>query len=153
RGLFLDTLDSFMLLPEAQRPAQREALISLLRELKTRYPELALFFNRGFEVLPELDQVAAAVAVESIHAGWDAQLGEYREVPAADRQWLEAQLKPLQERDLPIVAIEYLPPNQRPEARKLARQLLAEGYMPFISTPELDYLGVGAVEVQPRRIA
>ena len=153
RGLFLDTLDSFMLLPEAQRPAQREALISLLRELKTRYPELALFFNRGFEVLPELDQVAAAVAVESIHAGWDAQLGEYREVPAADRQWLEAQLKPLQERDLPIVAIEYLPPKQRPEARKLARQLLAEGYLPFISTPELDYLGVGAVEVQPRRIA
>lgn len=153
RGLFLDTLDSFMLLPEADRQAQRQALVSLLRELKTRHPDLSLFFNRGFEVLPELDQVAAAVAVESIHAGWDAQLGEYREVPAADRQWLEGQLNLVRDRRLPIVAIEYLPAHRRSEARELARRLQGEGYLPYVTTPELNHLGIGAVEVQPRRIA
>ena len=60
-GLFLDTLDSFQLLPEASRESQRVALASFLRELHQREPKLKLFFNRGFEVLPDLDGVAAAV--------------------------------------------------------------------------------------------
>src|SRR5690606_7966314 len=49
-GLFLDTLDSFQVLPAAERPAQRDALISLLRQMHRRHPELKLFFNRDFEI-------------------------------------------------------------------------------------------------------
>lgn len=152
-GLFLDTLDSFMLLPEAERPAQRDALLTLLQDLHKRFPQLKLFFNRGFEVLPDLEHGVAAVAVESIHAGWDSQRRIYRDVPEQDREWLSGQLQPLRERGISIVAIDYLPPDRRGEARELAARLLSEGYIPFISTPELDYLGIGSIEVQPRRIA
>src|SRR5690606_7946688 len=94
-GLFLDTLDSFNLQSEAARPEQKAALASLLRELHERQPDLKLIFNRGFEVLPELGDIPAAVAVESIHAGWDAAAGEYRPVSDEDRTWLDGQLKPL----------------------------------------------------------
>lgn len=153
QGLFLDTLDSFTLLPAEVQPIQRKALASLLRELHERHPQLKLFFNRGFEVLPELGGVADAVAVESIHAGWDPSTGEFRSVPDSDRLWLEGQLAPLRESGVPIVAIDYLPPQRREDARALARQLSAEGYVPYVTTPELDYLGVGSIEVQPRRIA
>ncbi|MHC8322390.1 bifunctional glycoside hydrolase 114/ polysaccharide deacetylase family protein [Pseudomonas sp. GB2N2] len=152
-GLFLDTLDSFQLLPEGSREAQRVALASLLRELHKRQPTLKLFFNRGFEVLPELDGVAAAVAFESMYAGWDAAAKRYRPVPEADRQWLQTQLQPLRAKGIPLVAIDYLPPERRDEARKLAKRLRDEGFIPFISTPELDSLGISNVEVQPRRIA
>ena len=152
-GLFLDTLDSFQLLPPSEWPSQQTALASFLRELHTREPTLKLFFNRGFEVLPQLDGVAAAVAVESIHAGWDAGAKRYRPVPEADREWLDIHLKPLREKGIPLVAIDYLPPSQREQARKLARQLRQEGFIPFVTTPDLDYLGVSTVEVQPRRIA
>lgn len=152
-GLFLDTLDSFMLLPPEQREAQRQALISLLRELHQRQPQLQLFFNRGFEVLGELDGVAAAVAVESIHAGWDAQAGAFREVAESDRAWLEGQLAPLRARGLPLVALDYLPAQAREQARQLARRLSAEGYIPYVATPEFNVLGIGGIEVQPRRIA
>lgn len=153
-GLFLDTLDSFSLLAEARRPAQRDALLSLLQALHKRHPQMKLFFNRGFEILPEMDNaLVAAVAVESIHAGWDARTRRYRPVPQADREWLSGQLQPLRERNIPLVAIEYLPPERRNEARQLAQQLLAEGFTPFITTPELNYLGVSSIEVQPRRIA
>jgi len=152
-GLFLDTLDSFQLLPQGQREAQRQALASLLRELHKREPKLQLFFNRGFEVLSELNGVAAAVAVESIHAGWDAAAKRYRPVPQADRDWLEDQLAPLRAKGLPLVAIEYLPPEQRQQARELAKRLRGEGFIPFVTTPALDYLGVSSIEVQPRRIA
>ncbi len=47
----------------------RRALASFLAQLHRQEPGLKLFFNRGFEVLPELPGVASAVAVESIHAG------------------------------------------------------------------------------------
>nr|WP_278959630.1 bifunctional glycoside hydrolase 114/ polysaccharide deacetylase family protein [Pseudomonas alcaligenes] len=152
-GLFLDTLDSFMLLPEEQREEQRLGLIAVLRELHARFPDLKLFFNRGFEVWPELREIVSAVAVESIHSGWDAQAGVYREVPSADRQWLETKLAAIRQQGVPVVALDYLPPERREEARQLARRLHKEGYVPFVSTPELNYLGVGSVEVQPRRIA
>lgn len=152
-GLFLDTLDSFTLLAEDQRPAQRDALLALLRDLHQRYPQLKLFLNRGFEVLPDLKQGVAAVAVESIHASWDARRQVYRPVPEQDRAWLTEQLKSVRERNIPIVAIDYLPAERRAEARKLASRLVGEGYLPYISTPGLDTLGVGSIEVQPRRIA
>jgi polysaccharide biosynthesis protein PelA len=152
-GLFLDTLDSFTLLPEASREAQRAGLASFLRELHKQQPKLKLFFNRGFEVLPELDGVAAAVAFESLYAGWDASAKRYRPVPEADRQWLLGQLQPLRAKGIPLVAIDYLPPERREEARKLAKRLRDEGFIPFISTPELNSMGISNIEVQPRRVA
>ena len=152
-GLFLDTLDSFTLLPKAQRPAQRDALVDVLLEMKKRFPRLKLIFNRGFEVIDDVGDSVAAVAAESLYQGWDAGTQRYRKVPEEDRNWLTAQLAPLRERGVPIIAIDYLPPHRRAEARKLAKRLQDEGYIPFVSTPELNYLGISSVEVQPRRIA
>ncbi|NWC08361.1 endo alpha-1,4 polygalactosaminidase [Pseudomonas agarici] len=152
-GLFLDTLDSFQLLPKAKREPQREALAAFLRELHSRQPSLKLFFNRGFEVLGELDGVASAVAVESIHAGWDASSKRYRPVSEADRNWLEGELEPLRAKSIPLVAIDYLPSNRREEARKLVRQLSQEGFIPVVTTADLNTLSISRVEVQPRRIA
>lgn len=152
-GLFLDTLDSFNLQDEALHQAQRKALQTLLADLHRREPGLKLFFNRGFEVLPELPGVAAAVAVESIHAGWDAANRQYREVGQEERDWLKPHLDRLRAAGTPIVAIEYLPPERREEARALARRLREEGYVPYVTTPALDSLGIGNLEVQPRRIA
>lgn len=152
-GLFLDTLDSFQLLPEADREPQRKALASFLRELHQRQPNLKLLFNRGFEVLPELDGVAAAVAVESIQAGWDAGSKRFRPVPENDRQWLEGQLAPLRAKKIPLIAIDYLPAGSREQARQLAQRLVKDGYIPYVTTPELNQLGVSSVQVQPRRVA
>lgn len=152
-GLFLDTLDSFQLLPEAEREEQRIALRDFLAELKRRQPALKLIFNRGFEVLPELSGVASAVAVESIHAGWDANAAHYREVPQADRDWLNIHLDPLRAKGVPLIAIDYLPATQRDQARELAQRLQSEGFVPFVTMADLNYLGVSSIEVQPRRIA
>lgn len=152
-GLFLDTLDSFMLLPSAEREAQRTALVELLQALQRSVPGLELFFNRGFEVIPELRSLVAAVAAESFYAGWDAGAQAYRDVPAQDRDWLKAQMQSLRPLGVPLVAIEYLPPARRAEATQLANKLAAQGYVPYIATPGLDTLGLGSVQIQPRRIA
>ncbi|MEH6565660.1 MAG: bifunctional glycoside hydrolase 114/ polysaccharide deacetylase family protein [Halopseudomonas sp.] len=152
-GLFLDTLDSFTMLEGERHTEQQAALVAVIQRIHRDYPGLKLFFNRGFEVLPELYALVDAVAVESFYAGWDQARETYRQVPSEDRLWLEQQVTPLRERGIPIVAVEYVEPTQRETMRQVARKASAQGYIPFISTPGLDSIGIGSIEVQPRRIA
>ena len=152
-GLFLDTLDSFMLLADERQPAQREGLLALLEALHEQLPGMKLFFNRGFEVLPAFSGLVDAVAVESLSAGWNAASQTYVPVSASDREWLNGQLAPLKDVGIPLVAIEYLSADQPEQARSLAKELVSEGYIPVITSPDLDRLGVSSIEVQPRRIA
>lgn len=152
-GLFLDTLDSFQLLPAQQQEQQRQGLIQILTKLQTSTPELKLVFNRGFEVVHELAEKPAAVAIESIYAGWDPSNNRYVPVKEQDREWLQQHIDPIRGKDIPVIAIEYLPVERREEARKLTKKLTNEGFIPYIGTPHLDTLGISSIEVQPRRLA
>lgn len=152
-GLFLDTLDSFTLLEEDRHAEQNAALIAVIQRIHREYPKLKLFFNRGFEVLPALYELVDAVAVESFYSGWDQASEVYRPVPAQDRLWLESQVTPLKERGISVVAIEYAEPSDREAMRQIARKASTQGYIPFVTTPGLDSLGIGSIEVQPRRVA
>lgn len=155
RNFFLDTLDSYQLYattPEA-RSRQEAGLVSLIRGLRARFPGIGLFLNRGFEVLPQVHDEVAGVAVESLFEGWDAETKQYRPVPEADRAWLLDQLKRVKnEYHLPVVAIDYVSPERRGDARKTADKIRALGFIPWVANPGLDMLGVGAVEVMPRKV-
>ncbi len=154
RSFFLDTLDSFNLIAktDAQRHAQAEGLAKVIARVKQRFPKAKLIFNRGFEILPLAMQHADAVAFESWIAGYNADTKGYRDVSQADRDWLGAQLAPLRTRNIPIIAIDYVAPDRRDKAREVAQALQAEGFIPWVANPELDTLGVGAIEVMPRRV-
>jgi len=154
RGFFLDTLDSFNIIAntDAERSAQAQGLAKVIAAIKKRFPQAKLIFNRGFEILPFTHQWADAVAFESWISGYDADKKRYRDVPQADREWLGGQLAQVKAWQIPIVAIDYVPPEQREKARSVAKILQAEGFIPWVANPELDMLGVGSVEVMPRRV-
>jgi hypothetical protein len=155
RGFFLDTLDSYHLIaktPEA-RAEQEAAMVATLTALRARFPGIRLVFNRGFEILPQVSAMVTAVAAESVYRGWDQANKRYREVPAQDREWLLGQLGNVRDKHrLPVIAIDYVAPGDRDLARATARQILALGFTPWVANPELDMLGVGRVEVVPRRV-
>jgi hypothetical protein len=156
RGFFLDTLDSHRLFadtPAAQR-AQEDALVALVERLHRRYPGIGLVFNRGFEILPRLRGRVDAVAAESLYRGWDAAGARYVDVPERDRTWLRAQLQAVQRaHGIPAIAIDYVPLSERARAREVAAKIRADGIVPWVANGALDLLGVGDVEVQPRRVA
>ena len=155
RGFFLDTLDSYQLAAksDAGRARQEAGLAALITEVKRAYPEARLIFNRGFEILPQTHQHAFAVAAESLFRGWDHSKKSYREVPEADRRWLLAQLgRAKDEYKLPVLAIDYVAPGERALARATAEKIAALGFIPWVSNPELDMLGVGSIEVMPRKV-
>jgi uncharacterized protein (TIGR01370 family) len=155
RGFFLDTLDSYQRFAktDATRAKQEAGMVAVISELKKRYPQARLIFNRGFEILPQLHQEAFAVAVESLFQEWDQTQQKYRTVPAADRAWLLGQLKRVnQEYKLPVISIDYVPPGKRDLARETAAKIRDLGFIPWVTNPELNMLGVGNIEVMPRKV-
>jgi hypothetical protein len=53
---------------------------------------------------------------------------------------------------LPVIVIDYVPAAARAAAAATAHQIAALGFTPWVGVPALDTVGVGAVEVVPRRL-
>jgi hypothetical protein len=156
RAFFLDTLDAYQAFaPDAPaRAAQAEAEAQLIDALHERFPGVRLIANRGFEVLARLRYQPDAIAAESMFDGWDAAARRYVEVADPDSAWLRAQLEQARQRfPVPVIVIDYRPISQRPQARATADRIRAAGFIPWVAPWGLDALGVGNLEVQPRRIA
>ncbi len=154
-AFFLDTMDSFHLVASTTQAKARQAdgLAQLVRDIKTAHPQAKLIFNRGFEVLPLVHTLAHAVAAESLFQGYDTVKKAYRDVPASDREWLWGQLKRCKEQyGLPVIAIDYLPAEQRHLAVTTASKIRALGAIAWVATPELNHLGVGNVDLISRQV-
>lgn len=156
RTFFLDTLDSYHLFAKTseERAKQEAGMVAVIEAVTTRYPDIKLIFNRGFEILPQTHKRVEMVVAESLFQGFDAGKGKYKVVPVEDREWLTAQLHRVNEEyRLPVVVIDYVPPAERELARTTAKRIKDVGFTPWVATPDLASLGVGAIEVMPRRIA
>lgn len=155
RAFFLDTLDSYHLFArtQAERSAQEAGLVAVVRAIKQRYPSVRLIFNRGFEILERTHDAVAMLAAESLYKRYDASRQAYGDVPTADRAWLHDQLTQAKRRyGLPVIAIDYVPAAEREQARDTARRIKAEGFIPWVATHDLASLGVGGIEVMPRKV-
>lgn len=153
RGFFLDTLDSYRLASQFDEVAQQEGLVRVLQTLHQRFPGIKLILNRGFDLLPRLQGQVHMVAAESLYRSWNASTRRYEEVPADQRQWLLEQLKAVQERyRIPVLAIDYAPPHDRDLARRTAQRLREHGFIPWVSDSDLSTVGIGKVELVPRRV-
>lgn len=155
RGFFLDTLDSYRLVaktPEAL--AQQQAgLVAVIKAIKARYPDASLVFNRGFEILPQVGNLASAVVLESLYSGWDQAGKRYTDIPENDRQWLLGQVKTIQEKyRLPVIAIDYCAPGDRVCAETTASRIAKLGITPYVTDGALGTVGTGRISVVPRRI-
>ncbi|WP_310460466.1 bifunctional glycoside hydrolase 114/ polysaccharide deacetylase family protein [Sphaerotilus sp.] len=155
RGFFLDTLDSYQLVAKTpeERAAQEAGLVRVVKALKTAFPQAKLIANRGFDLLPQVAQDIDMVAAESLYRGWDQATMRYRAVSDPDRTWLLGKLDAVRtQHRLPVLAIDYVAPAERALARETAQRIRSHGYVPWVTTPELDAMGVGSIEVLPRRL-
>jgi hypothetical protein len=151
RGFFLDTLDSFQLAAktDAERAKQEAGLVAVIRAIKERHPDAKLIFNRGFEILPQIHDLAYAVAFESLFRGWDAGHNRYVPVSEADREWLLGQARTIrQQYGLPVLSIDYCAPRDHACARDTVAKIAALGIVPFVTDGGLQTMGHGASESQ-----
>ena len=153
RGFFVDTLDSYRLAAApGDFPRMEAGMVATLLEIRQRFPGIKLILNRGFELVGRLKGEIFAVAAESLFQGHDRENGTYREVPEKERQWLLARFQEVREAGVPVIAIDYVSPDQRDLARSTAAKIKALGIIPWVTDKDLASLGIGAVEVMPRKV-
>ena len=154
RGFFLDTLDSYRLAAKFDEQQQQDGVVAVLEKLHSRFPGIQLILNRGFEVLPRVKDKVQMVAAESLFQGWNAKSKQYTPVSAKDREWLLQQLQNTRDQlGIPVLVIDYVPPQDRAKTRETARQIKALGFTPWVTDQQLHTIGIGSVEFVPRRIA
>lgn len=134
-GFFLDTLDSYHLVSSDPNvlKKQKEGLIALIQDIKTRYPTAHLIFNRGFELLPHLNFLPDEVVAESLFTGWDNQKKRYYLIDKKQRDMLIHELNEVKKRGVSVTVIDYLPKEKAKEAPIFAEKIAALGFNPWIT--------------------
>ncbi|MGF1723662.1 endo alpha-1,4 polygalactosaminidase [Photobacterium nomapromontoriensis] len=153
-GLFLDTLDSYTLFakkPLAQAHEQ-QALAQILTSLNNAPSQPKLIFNRGFEVLDKLTFKPHAVVAESLYHKYDPQNNTYHPVSADDRAWLRAQLDDVQKKEIEAIVIDYIPASDRAAQIQDAKQIIQDGYTPYVSDGMLYEFGVSTIVPVAKRV-
>ena len=155
RGFFLDGLESYQrfIVDPDSRLVQEKALSNLIKRIHERFPGVDLMLNRGFAILPEVSQYAVALVAESLFQSWDSSSQQYTKVVEPDRYWLLERLKQVRDQyGLQIIVIDYVDPRQKQLARTTAKRISDLGFTPWVANPGLDILGIGQLEVFPRRV-
>lgn len=154
-GFFLDTVDSYqaVIADEAERRAREAGLVAFVQALRARNPNTKTVINRGFELFPAVAPHVDGLAAESLFRRWEPKTRRYVEVPEADRRWLLEKLRQVRdEHGVPVTVLDYVPARDRPLARETASRIKQLGFTPWVAQPELRRLGVGDIEVVPRRV-
>ncbi len=155
QGIFLDTLDSYKLssLSKKQQAFQQQALEQLILSIRKKFPKLKIVLNRGFELLPKVGKHVDGLVAESLFRGYNLKKKKYQAVTAGNRIWLKNQLLSAKRKfGFPVCAIDYVPSDQRELARKTAQQISDLDLIPWVTDKDLFSLGMGLVEVVPRKV-
>ncbi|PAJ71818.1 hypothetical protein CJF42_24645 [Pseudoalteromonas sp. NBT06-2] len=152
KGLFLDTLDSYQLSAgnQTHKQLQQKGLIQVIANFKKLHTKL--IFNRGFELLSQLEFKPAGVVAESLFQGYDVKNHRYFVMKPEDTQWLLTKLNSIKNLDIEVIAIDYLDGNNRVAQREAAQRLLDNDFTPYISDGLLKQFGVSTIEPVPRRV-
>ncbi|MDR3502843.1 MAG: endo alpha-1,4 polygalactosaminidase [Legionella sp.] len=154
RGFFLDTLDSYYLAVHDPKGQQEQVagIISLIKEIKKRHPDAKIILNRGFVLLPEVHSDVYAVLIESLYHAWHQNKRKYEATPAQERAQLLTEINKIRAMNLPIIIVDYLPPEQKNKAPILAAQLEQQGFIPWIADSLLQEIYIKKFSAFTRKI-
>lgn len=134
-GLFLDNIDNFTL--NGPTPEQRPVLISFLKDIRNRYPNLFIIQNAGLELLNDSYSLIDALAIESIASDYDFTRNNYRLRTRSDYKFKSKQLSEVSKKyELPIIVIEYS--DSKYLQKHILKRINTMGWHYFIGTIDLQ---------------
>ncbi len=142
-GLFLDTIDTAEYLekwhPGEKVPGAQAGLIELVKQIRKKYPHIYLVANRGFSMLDQLGPYLDGLVAESVFTTVD--FGEHRTVMRPKNQYESnlIQLRAARKKfKLLVFTLDYVDAGLERQIPDIIAMARAEGFLPFISTPQLD---------------
>ncbi|MBC2593170.1 endo alpha-1,4 polygalactosaminidase [Ruficoccus amylovorans] len=148
-GFFLDTVDTSELYPESE-----EAMVSLIRELRSAYPDSLIVLNRGFHTVEALAPVIDGVMFESFTASYDWPSSSYLLLTPSSwdyglEVWQEA-LKPAMDNyGVVVLALDYAPSADSELVKTAMDRAATFGFIPEVSTIYLD--DIYEIDYQPQK--
>lgn len=151
-GFFLDTLDSYQLaVSQKEWKDFQEAEIELIKKLRELFPDKLIVLNRGFEIIDQVRTKVDGVAVESLFWGLDKNK-KYRAVSEDERKYLLGQIEKIKFYGIPVIAIDYVEPDERQKSISVVKKISALGVIPYVSDAELSKVGYCECEIIPRKV-
>ena len=142
-GIFLDTLDDAI---ELERVSPKEfngmtkAAAQLVRTVRHHYPSIKIMMNRGYRLLPLVEQHIDMVLGESMLAGYDFRRESYSLAPSTEYLQQVRLLKEAQSRrpQLQVFTLDYWNPDDAAGIARIYREQRANGFEPYVATINLD---------------
>lgn len=138
---------------DEQAPQDAMLMDAVVKALHTAYPQARLMLRNHLPVARSNAASLFAVVVDSLYrrdTGYGPLLAE---VPEQVRESALHEIRQLQAQTrLPVVAIDYCAGKDKACRRSTAERLKADGVLPFVTAPGLGVVGIGRIEVMPRKV-
>lgn len=145
-GLFLDTFDAslhLLTLADGQRfKGVHEALLKIVKAIKSHYPDKWIAVNRGLPVLPAMAPWIDFIVYEDLYSFYNDQTKAYEPVAATTRDVLMPHIEKglAANPTLGLLSIDYAAADQPELAKEAIRFARSKGFVPYVSTVELDQI-------------
>jgi uncharacterized protein (TIGR01370 family) len=142
-GVMLDTIDSPLHASAATSPelaaGNRKAVVTLIEDIRSRYPDIKIMLNRGFEILPKVaDKIDYALA-ESILTELNISAGQSHLNPSDSYQqatdmllWARSLSPTIQ-----IYTLDYWNLDDVDGVKRIYQIQRSQGFRPYVTTPDL----------------
>lgn len=141
-GIFMDTLDTAEMLEEdfqEQYQGAKKAMIKLVSQIRTKYPDLIIISNNGFAILDEIASYLDGALVEDVYMMIDFEKNIYKKVPHKERKSKERLLIDLKKKyNLPIFTIDYVNQHDKKSIRWCLRLSKKQGFKPYAAEKNLN---------------
>lgn len=145
-GFLLDNADIGEYL-ESKDPATyagaREAVANIIRRLRRSFPEAVLIANGALETAADTADCLDAVVCESTVSRWRTN-GDgsvfYEQISPQDRAWLRPRLLRLRGAGLPVLALEYVAPDDAATRQRVREAVKNAGDHPYMAERQLMHL-------------
>ena len=143
-GFILDNVDTAEALLEEDDvvyDGADTAMAELIRGLRGKYPDAVIIANGGLDIVPAVADCIDAMMYEGTISTWhydgDGELG-YGEIGPQDKAWLRPRLLRVKNAGVPVLALEYVDPDDPTAKKQVWEEVLRAGNNPCISVRELD---------------
>lgn len=128
-------------------------LQQVIEAIRAEYPQGRLMLRNHLALAQLRAHDLYALVVDSLYYQFRGSGSFLAMVPEASRDSALKQIKTLQANTkLPVVAIDYCAVNDKTCRRQTAGRLIADGVIPFVTAPGMATVGIGRIEVMPRKI-
>lgn len=148
-GLFFDTLDSPIDMqrrdPDRFKGTERSC-VELIKAIRSKYPKLLLCQNRGFEIIGRTAPFLDFLLIEGLSSSMKLGDKQSSKVSEQDREYLLAKTGQAMKANsgLKVISLDYAFPDEAEAISKACEFSRKQGFIPYVSTPELNEVFIHA---------